>query len=213
MQLAPHIHACEDNGEVVLLDLRRNRYWGLPAGAFGSDGFQVAGLPRGRDVINHQWCDRLLARGDLVDGDDRLAPEERPRPLAKAVLPTASPLSVGEKIEFVTACLWADRQVRRGSLDIAFARLAALKERASGGDVSVRAAQFLRQRPWFPHERVCLFDSLALFHYAARAGQSCELVVAVRSRPFAAHCWVERGGHTLNDFYDTHASFTPIFRI
>lgn len=56
----------------------------------------------------------------------------------------------------------------------------------------------------------CLPRSMALASCLFRAGHDVSLVMGVRLRPFAAHCWVQHGGRVLNDTPEDVAVFTPI---
>jgi hypothetical protein len=56
----------------------------------------------------------------------------------------------------------------------------------------------------------CLVRSLALAHHLRLARCTAHLVIAVRSDPFAAHCWVQSNDRVLNEELDAVASFQPI---
>lgn len=56
----------------------------------------------------------------------------------------------------------------------------------------------------------CLPRSIALAGLLARCGCRCEVVLGVKLRPFAAHCWVQSGPLVLNESVEEAARYTPI---
>lgn len=214
LSLSPHVHACFDNGVVVLLDLRANRYFALPPGALSATGTPVGGLPRGRSRLSDDGMNLLQRQDALLETDiPRPEPDEAASVRTKAALTDRPKVSRTDPAKFAAACALADIAVRRGKLLSAVSAIQRAKTTAPSDDAVARASAFSRLRVWYPHTRICLFDSLALARFLAWSGSGFDLVFAVRSRPFAAHCWIESGGAGLNDFYDTHAAFTPILRV
>lgn len=57
----------------------------------------------------------------------------------------------------------------------------------------------------------CLPRSMALASCLFRSGHAVQLIMGVRLRPFAAHCWVQDGETVLNDTPEQVATFTPVF--
>ena len=215
LSLSPHVHACFDNGIVVLLDVRANRYFGLPPAVVGADGTRVGGLPAGRSALTEEGVALLRQREAVVETDAPRSDGDKIASVRTGAALTERPLiAPADAALFMAACALADIAVRRGALHQTLSAIARAKARpAEGRDAVERASVFSRLRIWYPHARVCLFDSLALARFLAWRGCAFELIFAVRSRPFAAHCWIESSGAALNDFYDTHAAFTPILRI
>lgn len=214
LSLSPDVHACSDNGVVVLLDLRANRYFALPPAVMLETGVAIGGLPAGRSRLSHEGVELLRARRAIVEAQTiRPDVQEAPSVREPAALNDRPLISRVDVASFAVACALADRAVRSGTLHASVNAISRAKARACAGDAVDRASAFSRLRVWYPRARVCLFDSLALARFLAWSRCSFDLIFAVRSRPFAAHCWVEAGGRALNDFYDTHAAFTPILRI
>lgn len=56
----------------------------------------------------------------------------------------------------------------------------------------------------------CLVRSLAMFATLSRRGIESKLVIGVRTSPFAAHCWIQRGSVVINDVVEHVRNFTPI---
>lgn len=56
----------------------------------------------------------------------------------------------------------------------------------------------------------CLLRSLAMFALCRKFGILTHLVIAVRSDPFSAHCWVQRESTVLNDSVENVRTYIPI---
>lgn len=215
LALAPSVHACADNDELILLDLRANRYLGARR-ASRADGVAVAGLPAAASCIARASAEALIQRGVIIEGTrEEAALDEGASIRRKAVLDRHARANASQCLSFARAGLWADLVVRTGELQRAAAwiRRAKTSEPRHAALGHALASAFMNLRPWYPARRVCLFDSLALMRFMLERRARADLVFAVRARPFAAHCWVEAGGEALNDFYDCHAAFTPILRL
>jgi hypothetical protein len=214
LSLSPHVHACFDNGVVILLDVRANRYFALPPAVLSTTGTEVGGLPIDKSNLTDQGVALLRGRGALIDGHRaRGQADERAGLRVRAALIARPAISRTDTLVFAAACALADLAVRQGRLEACVAAIKRAKAKAVSNNVIEPASVFSRLRIWYPHARVCLFDSLALARFLAWRGCAFDLVFAVRSGPFSAHCWIESEGAALNDFYDTHAAFTPILRV
>jgi hypothetical protein len=56
----------------------------------------------------------------------------------------------------------------------------------------------------------CMFDSLCLTRFLEYYGISASIIIAVRTTPFEAHCWVQYGDLVLNDTMSNVQEFSPI---
>ncbi len=59
----------------------------------------------------------------------------------------------------------------------------------------------------------CLFDSLVLAEFLASYEICPDVVIAVKGRPFAAHCWVQIGDVVLNDCVENVAGYQSLLII
>lgn len=59
----------------------------------------------------------------------------------------------------------------------------------------------------------CLPRSIALARLMARSGGACQVIIGVKLRPFAAHCWVQAGHLVLNESAEEAARYTPILML
>jgi len=56
----------------------------------------------------------------------------------------------------------------------------------------------------------CMFDSLCLTRFLEYYGIFASIIIAVRTSPFEAHCWVQSGNLVLNDTISNVQEFSPI---
>ena len=206
-KLKEHVRACVENETVVFLDLRADRYCSVPL----SHAPNISGVA---DSGGGGPPAKLIERG-LIEP----APEGaglsvgRARAPAVALVPDdAIKLSFGDGAQVMAACVATARTLATRRLDVAMSRLAARKKHAPARSVSPErlAGVFEAVRPWYPRARVCLFDAFALMHFMLWAGAKPSLVIGVRTRPFAAHCWLEIDGKLACDASDYCPSFQPI---
>lgn len=200
--LPAHVRACVDVDCLLFLDLRRNRYWAAPLARLA----ETAGPARGALI------DRLLKEGLLTPGGVAIAMARRIERPHDAQPPLEGAPSRASGARVLWACARAAMDLQSGNLERAFRALGRRKRRAGNARtvLSADVAHFHRMRPWYPARRVCLFDSLALMHFLVSRRHRPDLVVGVRARPFAAHCWVQCAGVVINDALDHCRSFTPL---
>jgi hypothetical protein len=216
-----HLAWCITAGQVVFLDIRRDRYSQLGPELVAPFRLAIAGeLPS--DGPEADAVARMAAQGLLVavmDGEPALssppiarpraslleAPGEGVRHRAFRMGPRtfASVLATREKMRRVTferliADAAACKPVDRESCEIG-------AERAN-----TVALAFARWRRFVPIKPVCLLDSLALVDCLSKDGLRVDLVFGVALRPFTAHCWVQSQDLVLNDNLDRVLAHTPI---
>ncbi|HEX8903095.1 lasso peptide biosynthesis B2 protein [Vitreimonas sp.] len=207
--LAAHVYAVREGDWVVFYDVKQDRYSALPAHAADAKSWAALGVDVGacdHSVDAKVDLTGLLGRSNLLDVG---APA-----CAAAGPPLAWLRALPDGLAFLYACVWARALVRRRRLDLAYANLSIWK-RAVAPAVPTKPmlAYYEAARPWFPERRVCLFDSLSLLTFILSRGACAELVIGVRGRPFAAHCWLEGGGEILNSPSDACIGHAPILRI
>jgi hypothetical protein len=231
--LAEHVFVCVNGEHLVMLDLKEDRYWAFEAAKTRGlgplvDGWPVdgSGLALGEDppaAETDAVIEVLHGRGMLEDaappGKDATPVTAEP---AVSELLTESETAPGAPVRswltFVTASafakfahrIWPFERVIRRVRDrkaLRHAQAAALDQ------VYLRklVEAFMRYRVFlFSSRDECLYDSLALLEYLARKSVYPDWVFGVRTRPFAAHCWVQHGGIVLNDTVEHVSGFTPI---
>ncbi len=207
----PHFHHCLVDGHVVALDMRTTRYFLIRGASREALIRWEAGT---EDKAEHAFDD-LIAKGyvSCEQAGNRRLEACAAKPLKGRAEIGVSSASPAEYLQIAWYLVSARLRIASGSL----ARtLEPMRKRA--GQMPVREQQvvmdrvgrFIASRPAIPLSRVCLLDSVALYHFVGDS--MTELVFGVSLDPFAAHCWLERDGWLLNDEIDHVHRFTQIMR-
>ncbi|BAL94043.1 lasso peptide biosynthesis B2 protein [Rubrivivax gelatinosus] len=227
LSLAPHVRACATGGQVILLDLRSGTYLGLAGDRLAALAGGVAGWPNPTrkegetaptSIAIYSLVRPLLARGLLVEHLVEPAPIvelEEPR---SALDTDDAIVSVRTKDvgRFIHAAGSASAWLRWHSLlwivEAATARRGTNAKALCDFEALRHAvARYDKLRPLaFAAQDRCLYDSLALLLFLASEGHCPRWVVGVRTRPFAAHSWVQSGSLVLNDQAEHVRAFSPI---
>lgn len=227
LSLASHVRACQVDNQVILLDLRHDKYLGLP---------QVSGLSAAIDgwPPDNRPDDHLSAALDLEPLVDRLAqrgllgPPGNMATSCRCAVPAASlnaldtvgavRPSPGRILQFLccyAAAAWSlrHRSLLAISTSAAARRAASITpaEQAPGNRLRDLVAAYEYLRPLvFTTRDNCLFDSLALLRFLAMNGTHATWIIGVRARPFGAHSWLQVGDTVINDQRDHVLQFRPI---
>jgi len=207
-RLAPGTGYCEVEGELVFLDLGRDRYFSLR----GEDRTAFERLRRGeandRDASSRLIGTRLIERSA---GEHDLAPTALTVPPEDLTTRDAR-FDVRAALSASRSLYWARRAMRPHRIAATVAALARRKRACSFRDAeaSAIAVHYAACRWATPIPPRCLIDSLALDHILVRRGISAALVFGVRLHPFAAHCWLQTSHHILTGTAADAHNFTPI---
>jgi hypothetical protein len=236
--MPPHTRVCVTATSAVLLDLKRNRYFGL--------GYREA---RSLSTLATNWSAASMSSGRALEPmppDDaaRLAdalvkagfltavpPTETGPPIA-SIDSTAALTSVGYElaaapppplhlqhiVAFLRACIWAKRAVDSRLLYSIACEIAEGKAGITH-DIDLQhtvelVSVFRRLRPYaFAAKDQCLFHALALLKFLAYYNILPTWVIAVRPTPWAAHSWLQLGNHVLDCNPEEIDGYTPILAI
>lgn len=225
--LAPHVRSCGVEGQVILLDLRRGKYLGVPERHAASLGRLVAHWPAlatSEEPLSDEVATKvtrpLFAQGLLATANVGASPS----PTTSAV---TTSLRASDRVDPVYPGFRATqrfvRSAARTALSLRFRSLHAIAdviasrrartvlERAEVDAYLRPVASFEWLRPLiYTAREKCLFDSLTLLQYLAGEGLDATLVLGVKTRPFAAHAWMQLGDVVLNDREEHVRRFTPI---
>ena len=231
-----HTRACVTATGAVLLDLKRNRYFGLGyrearslstlaanwSAASTSSGAALEPMPSDDAA---RLADALIKAGFLT----RVAPNE-PGPQFVSLDSSATLTSVGYEltatptlhlhhiVAFLRACIWGKRAVDSRLLYSIACEVAEAKARAAP-DVDLQhtielVSLFRRLRPYaFAAKDQCLFHALALLKFLAHYNIHPTWVIAVRPTPWAAHSWLQLGSFVLDCNPEEISGYTPILAI
>jgi len=229
-RLAPHVRGCQVDGQVILLDLRRCQYLGIP-GANALALTQVVldwpmrmaeppGVPT-TDEASAGRCIAALLRRDL------LLPATTPAHRVKSADEATESLDSGtapsapgwqQLPRLCRAAMGAAWWLNRLSLADIATQVEAMRRRGPAAprpsdptELTTAVAAYTRLRPllFTAHDR-CLHDSLSLIRFLAMQKLPADWVIGVRTRPFAAHAWVQHGNLVLNDAHENVRAYTPI---
>lgn len=228
--LSSNMYVCVTEGQVVILDLRRDKYLSLDKDASmllrahvedlsSGEGLLQTGLEAGpsevlsRLAVNGILSTAMPPRAATDDRHQLLPPsgEIVPRP------PFREHVSAHHAARYVASVISAKTALRMRTLHgiVLRERCRTIAPSAAGRTFDpVRAALlcsvYSRLRVIATGPRQCLFDSLALKLFLAKYGLFPEWIFGVRLHPFAAHCWLQHGEMLVNDSLDFVRRFTPI---
>lgn len=212
--LKPHVHLADVDGDLVLMDAKRNQYFCIARDAAATVRGELVGGNRFRGSA--PLLDELEVAG-LYGALDSVSPFQAVPHLAESDLFGAAPepLRLGEAFALTRAAGRAWRRLRVGRpsawLEVARRR----NRRANGLEANAERIHTLARhaylaRALFPGAARCLPNSMLLLELLALNGLGARWVFGVRTFPFEAHCWVEHDGVILNDTIDHVRWYTPI---
>ena len=233
--LAQHVHFCELDSTVIVLDLARDKYLGLSKSVTQSLAATVRGWPEpnthellepGRIPADEasRIIGELIAQGALTsratDGKEATPTRLDSRAPHIALdhnVPRGRGIQSGDVVKFLAACLFTFWSLRCRSLQNAVETVAARKashrckpefDAALAADL---VAIFRRLRSFaFSSHRRCLFHALVLVNFLSRYGVYPHFVMGVKVNPWAAHSWVQSGEYVLDGTPEQVRFFTPI---
>jgi len=234
LYLQQHVYAC-GIPDVILLDLRKNRYLAIPERQSRLLAALVPGWPHapseGDDQIDPTSAFAIKAIDDLIAREILTTTPSRgknamPATIAKPArslipapqlipTPSASTTQRARRLPaLVRAALTAAFQLKFRRIETVVAAVAARRSRAHRDaplDTASLMEDFYWLRPFvFSGSQQCLFHSLTLLHFLAAFNVYPHWVFGVRKAPFGAHCWVQEDSTICNDTADRVAMFTPI---
>jgi transglutaminase superfamily protein len=186
--LPKHAHWCVTDDHAVVLDLRREKYFGIEASRISS-----------------------------AENAPTVYPDPE-TPLIEGYQEERESISARDVLRFLQASLASSLLLRFRRFENIVQRLERRKRcRAVRADLErARAvvAKFLRLRPLlFSTNEACLRDSLALLEFLAAYGVAAAWMIGVRTRPFVAHSWVQQGSVVFNDTPEHVRRYKPILAV
>ncbi|MBL0770019.1 lasso peptide biosynthesis B2 protein [Sphingopyxis sp. DHUNG17] len=202
---------CEAGGELVFLDLARDKYLSLRGRDRAAFERLRAGEPNDSDAMTRLVATGLFAR---CDGGHDVAPTRVLVPFRDLASHHDAPFGVGMAIQAARALGWAKRAMRSAQIASTVERLrTAKRELAVPGDedaIVAIARRYSACRWLIPIEPRCLVDALALDRILLKRRLAVSLVFGVRLDPFAAHCWLQTPETILTGTLAEARNYTPI---
>ena len=233
--MPPHTRVCVTATGAVLLDLKRNRYFGLGYREVRSlstlaVNWSAASTSFGSALEPMQPGDAARLANALVKAGFLTPQAPEPGPQFVSVASHTPLTSVGHElvgaahlhlhhiVAFVRACIWAKRAVDSRLLYSIVCEVAAGKAGASQAVDIERTVElvsvFRRLRPYaFAAKDQCLFHALALLRFLFHYRILPTWVIAVRATPWAAHSWLQLGSFVLDCNPEEICDYTPILAV
>lgn len=209
--LAPGTGFCETAGELVFLDLARDKYLALRGQDRAAFDRLRAGEPNDSDAMTR------LQRTGLLQSTDK------PTSIEPTVLDVPSQdLSAlaeeGFRLDMAVSSLMALRWARAAmrperigrTIEDRRRRATSIQQGAASPLIEIHAARYAANRWINPVPQRCLVDALALDRILLAKGLVPTLVFGIRMAPFKAHCWLQTPSTILTGTAAEARNFTPI---
>ncbi|WP_397536068.1 lasso peptide biosynthesis B2 protein [Roseateles sp.] len=241
LRLAAHVRACQvkeqddgqSTGQVILLDLRQNRYLGIDGMTAQTLAEHIEDWPaRVEPAVIHSGSSAvaaltrsLMERGLVTETSSNSQSnalihaqcEEATSSLEPSTALRQEALTARRIGNFLASAALTAWWLRRRSLHWIALTVAARQEQLRGplsdslDAISTITVAYESLRPFaFSTRERCLHDSLALVSFLATEGLRSHWVIGVRTSPFGAHSWVQSGHMVLNDSHEHVRQFRPI---
>ena len=234
--IPPHVRVCPLLASTILLDLKRNRYFGIGARetrALSTLALNWNEASGAGAEVEPLAADAAIAMADaLIDAGllSRDAPTDRASfcgipPDLSGTLTSAghelnrqTSLRLAHVAAFLGALAWTRRALRSRSLYSIACEVRDRKTAAGGTFDAQRAIElvslFRRLRPHtFAARDRCLFHSLALVRFMSRHAVFPTWVIGVRAKPWGAHAWVQQDKLLLDANPEHVCEYTPILMV
>lgn len=219
-QLRAGVSYCEVSERLLFLDTVADRYFCLQAGV--EHAFRNLIAEKRLDDAGRQSLASMIDCGLLLETATHGVPFPF-RPVQQAslsLLDTPDQSVSGARVaSALVYILTARYRLRHSRLDSILRNLDLRKIPWPRNNIvnldEMRTAAMAFERTSFflqSHDK-CLSRSIALARFLAAHNLPAQLVIAVKLRPFAAHCWVQSGRWLVNDRVDRTRNFTPILAI
>lgn len=214
---APGVSFCWVGDEPIFLDLIADRYLALSPAAGRALRRLVEGHPAADEDAAHAAA--LVDRRLVLEtpGDDAPLPCPGLPAATQTLLDTQDRARALHRWSAVADILTTRVRLRTVGLARTLRHVEGRKEElrpTTGDDLAAKlSAPFQNADGVLGSLDLCVPRSVAMALRAARLGYECDLVIGVKLRPFAAHCWVQRDHLLLNERIDVARQFTPILVI
>ncbi|MDT3499503.1 lasso peptide biosynthesis B2 protein [Stenotrophomonas maltophilia] len=221
--LSKQAHVCVTGDAMVILDQATGKYLSLDRHRAASLGGLVLDWPLPADGRQMPDLLRSLLQRGLITDDPRRgkaatsASIALPRHWIREGEPRGCPRITARDVRrFMAACMRAgcSRTFLPFSHTVSSARRraqASQRRDASVQELASRVRVFDWLRPLaFRKTDECFLYCLAMREFLSRHGIVADWVFAVRTRPFAAHCWLQHGDQVLTDIPFNLRRMVPI---
>jgi hypothetical protein len=231
-----HVRVCPLLASTILLDLKRNRYFGIgtrETRALSTLALNWSEASSAGTGVEPLAADAAIAMADaLIDAGllSREAPADRVSFCGTAPDLSGALTSAGHELSretalrlahvaaFLGALAWTRRVLRSRSL---YSIACEVRDRKAAAGATFDAQHaielvglFRRLRPHtFAARDRCLFHSLALVRFMSRHDVFPTWVIGVRAQPWGAHAWVQQDKLLLDANPEHVCEYTPILTV
>ncbi|MDZ5831015.1 lasso peptide biosynthesis B2 protein [Stenotrophomonas maltophilia] len=221
--LSKHAHVCVTGDAMVILDQAAGKYLSLEKRGAAGLGNLVLDWPlRSEDAgtpgLLQTLIDRRLITADPRQGKSAASPAiALPRHwVREGELRGRPPIKARDLRRFIASCAYAacSRTFLPFSTTVSAVRRRADRGRSrpvSAEELALRVRVFDWLRPLaFRKTDECFLYCLAMRRFLSNYGIVPAWVFAVRTQPFAAHCWLQHGDQVLTDIPFNLRRMVPI---
>jgi Transglutaminase-like superfamily len=226
---SPHVHHCHTQDGIVLLDLRRQRYFSMGEAQLKLLGSLVQGWNgiRGTkeptspvtETTGIEFAEYLVDKEILTR--ERESHSATPslkmpeRTAVEAIIHKACTISALDVLHFTVAFFSATLALKFLSLERIVCAVRKRKLRAqriiSEDHIVMLTRRFYSLRPFlYTSHDACLKDSFVLLKFLASYGYYPQWAMGIETQPFEAHSWVQHDNMVLNDTAEHARKFVPI---
>lgn len=209
--LAPHTGFCETGGELVFLDLARDKYLALRGEDRAAFERLRVGEPNDSDMMTRLVATGLLGRCDGPTSIEQASVEIPSRDLAAAGyngFDLGMTVAAGLALRRARRAMRAERIAQ--SIKQARRRRSMIEQECDENAAEATASSYAANRWLHPVPQRCLIDALALDDIMLARGLRSTLVFGVRLLPFRAHCWLQTSSVILTGTAAEARNFVPI---
>ena len=221
--LPKHIFLCFTADSPIFLDLRNDKYVGMPQTELPAlrDLVESNGKAQGSSDILDALVKAGLLTLDIEQGKELACVSiQTARTTAGALTLDERPrLTVWAMVRLIAACTEAYLLLRLLKLERVIgyllrrrSGLATASDATSAVQDCVATFRLLRPLLYTSRDK-CLFDSIVLALFLLRYRIPCLVVFGVNTAPFEAHCWIQQGDRVLNGSPEFVSAFTPIMAV
>jgi len=226
------VYLCRTDDGAIFMDLNSGKYFGLDLNQTDSLLPWIAGSPHRGDSFRHDADDGhaiasdLSQRGLLTQSNELGRLLHIPQlkhtsavPFRGTLVPRPA-IATHHVINFAYACMRTRFDLKLRPLACTVRRISARKAHERQDLIQDTSQLLLLVRVFryltplcYTARGACLFDSLALVEFLAKYNTYPTWVIAVRTRPFEAHSWVQHNELVLNERLERVEEFVPIMTV
>jgi Transglutaminase-like superfamily len=234
--LASDTYFCEFDHGAIFLRLRHNNYLAVDSACVSQLKIAVSGWSScgtaGYDVVHGRTTSSLKFVNELLELGVLTRSERDGKPATHLRIATSDSIleqypiraelnvTVDNLVKFMTSLAFVAFFLKTSRLKALIDRMQRVKTKQRGAtpapttDAVVAALRFFRIRPWFYTAKdACLLDSICLTFFLLEYKLNPTFVIGVKTKPFAAHAWVQFDSHVVNDSPETVQQYSPILSV